>query len=239
MSGRARRTPASIVLAAAAVATLGCGGTPADPTIDGEFVAFARDFEGFSTWDHSSIDNTTPAGSTHVSGKRTVYINHEPAADATTFPVGTVIVKRTELDGKLFARVKRGGNFNPKGAIGWEWFELTEGATGVKVKWRGVGPPKGEMYGGDPNAGCNMCHRLVPDNDYVFSLGLMLGGKVDGAASLDAADAASADDSGADAGVNPEAPSADAAGVDAVGDGGVDGATDSEPDGGTDDASHE
>jgi hypothetical protein len=203
IEGRPRRT-ASIVLAVAAVATLGCGGTPPEPVVDGEFVAFARDFEGFPMWDHWSIDNTTPAGSTHVSGKRTVYINHEPAADATTFLVGTVIVKRTELDGKLFARAKRGGTFNPKGAIGWEWFELLEGANGVKIAWRGVGPPKGEMYGGDPNAGCNMCHRLVRDDDYVFSLGLMLGGKVDGSSSADAAAVGAGIDGATDAGTDPE-----------------------------------
>jgi hypothetical protein len=218
---RARRAPA-IGLALAAVGTLGCGGTPADPVVDGEFVAFARDFEGFSSWDNWSIDNTTPAGSTHVSGKRTVYINHKPPADATTFDVGTVIVKRTELDGKIFGRAKRGGTFNPKGAIGWEWFELLEIPTGLKIKWRGVGPPKGEMYGGDPNAGCNMCHRLVPDNDYVFSLGLMLGGKADASAPID------------DAG-GP----ADGGDVDAGVDAGGDGETDSETDAGTADASHE
>jgi hypothetical protein len=235
MVSRAWRAPASIVLAVAVVATLGCGGTAPDPAADGEFVAFARDFQGFSSWSSWSVENMTPAGSTHVSGKRTVYINRKPAADATTFPVGTVIVKRTELDGKLFARAKRGGTFNSKGAIGWEWFELLETPSGVKLKWRGVGPPKGEMYGGDPNAGCNMCHRLVPANDYVFSNGLMLGGNVDGSVSPDGADAASVDDGGADAGAGADAPPTDDAGVDA----GVDGGPDAETDAGTEDASHE
>ena len=62
----------------------------------------------------------------------------------------------------FFAMVKRGGGYNAQGASGWEWFELqnlTDGSGGVQIVWRGLGPPAGEVYGGDPNAGCNTCHR--------------------------------------------------------------------------------
>jgi hypothetical protein len=36
------------------------------------------------------------------------------------------------------------------------------------VVWRGVGPPSGEAYGGDPTA-CNTCHAAARDNDSVLS----------------------------------------------------------------------
>ncbi len=41
--------------------------------------------------------------------------------------------------------VKRGGGFNAEGAVGWEWFELTErDDESVAIKWRGVSAPSGE-----------------------------------------------------------------------------------------------
>jgi hypothetical protein len=132
-----------------------------------------------------SFSSGAAAGSTHVAGTRTVYINRKPPAGATEFPVGTIIVKVTDADGKIFARAKRGGNFNPKGAVGWEWFELLETAQhDVALKWRGVGPPLGETYGGDPNAGCNLCHKAAPTSDYVLTpgLGFEPGGAPDGGA---------------------------------------------------------
>ena len=43
-----------------------------------------------------------------------------------------------------------------------------------------VGPPSGESYGGDPNAGCNVCHRAAPANDYVLSPWLTLTPAPDG-----------------------------------------------------------
>jgi hypothetical protein len=111
---------------------------------------------------------------THVSGRRTVYVNHEAEPGATSFPVGTLMVKETEADGKLFARAKRGEGFNATGAKGWEWFELAESATGaVAIQWRGLGPPLGEKYGGDPNSGCNPCHKTATATDYVMTPGLL------------------------------------------------------------------
>ena len=84
------------------------------------------------------------------------------------FPVGTAIVE-VRASGIIFAAVKRGADFNATGAKNWEWFELLE-TPDVVIKWRGVGPPAGEMYGGDPNGGCNACHtRCGGTNDYVCS----------------------------------------------------------------------
>ena len=91
---------------------------------------------------------------------------------------GTIIVKEPS-DGDLttrqiFAMVKRGGDFNPTGAVNWEWFELqnVDSAT-VQIVWRGFGPPAGETYGGNP-AFCNGCHVIAADNDDVWSSALQL-----------------------------------------------------------------
>jgi hypothetical protein len=172
------------ILTAAVIGAIGCSSNPLPP--DGArfpFIAVAGDFDGFRSWPSHAIESPAASGSTHVSGARTVYINELPPAGAAAFPVGTRIVKETAADGKLFARVKRGGGYNTTGAVDWEWFELQETSSGaVFIFWRGVGPPAGEIYGGDPNAGCNTCHRTVPANDYVLSPGLMLAPATDGAA---------------------------------------------------------
>ena len=85
--------------------------------------------------------------------------------------MGTLIVKETASDGKLFARVKRGSGYNQTGAVDWEWFELAEASGAVVVRWHGFGPPAGEDSGG-----CNSCHKAAPANDYVLSPWLMLAG---------------------------------------------------------------
>jgi hypothetical protein len=195
-----------VTLAAVAAGAVGCSsGGPSDPAANGTFVAYNGDFKGYQSWASFSLDSPNASGSTHVSGKRTIYINHEPPAGASEFPVGTIIVKETMVDGKIFAQAKRGGTYNGTGAVGWEWFELATlgGVTGIK--WRGKGPPAGEIYGGDPNAGCNMCHKLAVNNDSVLAAGLMLASAVDaGTNDLDAAAAETNQNPSADAGVESQ-----------------------------------
>jgi hypothetical protein len=167
-----------------AVGQSGCG-RPSETSVDGSrdtFIAFARDFSGFRGWPSHAVDSAVAAGSTHVSGPRTVYINQPPRPDATEFPVGTLIVKETAADGKIFARCKRGGAFNVTGALDWEWFELQETTSGdVVIRWHGFGPPAGEMYGGDAMGGCNGCHTAAKANDYVLSPWLTLAARAGGA----------------------------------------------------------
>jgi hypothetical protein len=184
---------AAAALLVAVVAGASACGTSAPPDERQTFTAWATDFVGFRTWPSQSVDNAIAAGSTHVSGKRTVYINALPPAGAAAFPVGTIIVKETAADGKLFARVKRGGSYNVTGAVGWEWFEIEETSGNMRIVWRGLGPPAGESYGGDPNAGCNVCHRTVPANDYVLAPWLTLTPAQDGGP----AEAGGGDDGGA------------------------------------------
>lgn len=147
------------------------------------FVAFAAHFQGYRRWTQTPgvPDPSLSAdaiSSVHVAGPMTVYVNRPPPAGSKEFPVGTVIVKELETgalgERTVFAMVKRGGTFNDGGAPGWEWFELQNTCDGVQILWRGVGPPAGEKYGGDPSGGCNTCHAHGKTNDFVMTKGLRL-----------------------------------------------------------------
>src|SRR5262245_10984882 len=115
---------------ACAIAALGpgCGG---DDGGDGEadvFIAFERDFQAFRTWETFPLGTQEPQELAHLKGMRTDFINRRPPRGATGFAVGTIIVKEVipdeSTDRQMFAAVKRGGGYNPDGAVGWEWFEL-------------------------------------------------------------------------------------------------------------------
>jgi hypothetical protein len=140
------------------------------------FLAFNAQVAGFRSWTSFSFDGGTEDASVHIAGPRTEYINDLPPHASTTFPVGTIIVKEVGANDPanhhLFAMVKRGCDFNAGGAVGWEFMELQEGTT-TSIIWRGVGPPAGENYGGDPN-GCNGCHAACSDNDSVCSSAIRL-----------------------------------------------------------------
>ena len=174
-----RSRAGGLTAAAAFVAFAGCSAA-SGPEADGgrvPFIAFARDFAGFRAWPSHTTENAVALGGSHIAGTRVVYINELPPAGATSFPIGTLIVKNMQSDGRLFARAKRGEGYNLTGAVAWEWFELTEAANGdVAIKWHGFGPPSGESYAGDPQGGCNTCHVLGKANDYVLSNWLALDG---------------------------------------------------------------
>ena len=130
------------------------------------FVAFASNFAGFHGWQSFDVTKEAAPGTVHPDATLIEYLNRPPPKGGREFPVGTIIVKEpttgTPNTEPFFAMVKRGGGYNAQGASGWEWFELqnlTDGSGGVQIVWRGLGPPAGEVYGGDPNAGCNTCHR--------------------------------------------------------------------------------
>lgn len=152
------------------------------------FIALERDFEGFEHWGSVRIAEAKAAGETHPAGEHRVYVNALPAEGSTSFPVGTMMVKRASAKvgiatsdagaaerEQYFAMVKRGGGFNAQGARGWEWFELKARADGtVGIAWRGLGAPTGESYGGDALGSCNSCHEMDVANDYVKSAALKL-----------------------------------------------------------------
>jgi hypothetical protein len=177
------------------VLTLGCGAGAAPIT---EFVAYGTDFAGFHDWSSApampaptlppidggdgvaGVDGGTPTDGGIHTLPLTDYWNHAPPSGSTKFPVGTIIIKETDQADptarQVFAMVKRGADFNPSGAVGWEWFELTNVADGsVAISWRGFGPKTGtgDIYGGNPFI-CNDCHGVAVSNDYVWSAALQL-----------------------------------------------------------------
>jgi hypothetical protein len=175
-------TTASLAVMLGAVA--GCGGaSAADPMstdMSCEFRAYSPDFVNFRAWDAFHLPDALELGVVHLAGPKTDYLNERPPPGSTEFPKGTIIVKEVEVgaipDRQVFALVKRGCNYDAAGAPGWEWFELTNDATGNEptIRWRGFGPPLGmDIYGGDPNA-CIDCHAGAKSNDYVQSPPLQL-----------------------------------------------------------------
>jgi len=157
-----------------------CGGSAPDAPADAPdvFLAFSSSFQPYQTWTHFHSEGPPDDGtySADVLGPREQYISQLPPSGSTAFPVGTMIVE-VRHTGVIFAGAKHGGDFNPTGAHDWEWFELLQDPSSqvVSIKWRGVGPPAGEMYGGDPNGGCNACHTACGlNNDYVCSSQLQL-----------------------------------------------------------------
>ncbi len=173
-------------LLGAVVVLLGLAGCPPpdnSPVADAPdtFIAFTDTFQPFRTWTSFHSDGPPAAdypNNPGVIGPREQYINKVPPHGSTQFPVGTVIVEaRQNTAMNIFASVKRGGGFNAAGSVGWEYFELTEAngpGTAVTMTWRGVGPPLGDTYGGDPN-GCNTCHIACGgSNDFICSAELQL-----------------------------------------------------------------
>ena len=156
---------------------LGCLDHDPIPGQEDAFVAMQSDFAGYRGWASVSV---AAEDTGHPDGARTVFINAMPVG-ASTFPVGTVIVKEI-AGGDIHAMAKRGAGFNAEGAIGWEWFELVLADDGSPViKWRGTEAPEGEAYGalpgsdpadtGDAITGdCNVCHGAAADNDYVHAI---------------------------------------------------------------------
>ncbi len=168
----------SILGLASLLAVMGCAPASETAPQGDTFLAFASHFKGFRTWEPFPV--TTGGGDpVHTTGPRTEYLKARPDEGASEFPVRTIIVKETDTealaDRTVFAMVKRGGDYNASGAAGWEWFELKNiDEQNVSIVWRGVGPPAGEQYGGDPNAGCNSCHEGAAKNDFVLSTALQL-----------------------------------------------------------------
>ena len=136
------------------------------------YIAQRKDFANFRDWRTFEKDVMSEHGD--VLGTTTVYLNRSPGDDATEFPVGTIVVKTMKPadsdDLNIHAMVKRGGGFNPKGALGWEYFELAFSKKDGQpfYLWRGEKPPDGEQYQmllsqndiamQDTEADCNSCH---------------------------------------------------------------------------------
>jgi len=140
------------------------------------------DFTDVLSWRRWELPNIGQSAEGHQRGGPSwLYLNRgAPAYDEPMKP-GTVLVKVVELgdgpeDWELHAMVKRGGEFNERGATGWEYFDLVVQDDVPVITWRGEGNaanPGG--YGralGGAAIGCNDCHALVGAGDYAFSRAL-------------------------------------------------------------------
>jgi hypothetical protein len=125
-------------------------------------------------------------------GPVVVYLKQLPPLDATSFPVGAMLVKTVEIGQpstwEVHGMIKRGGSFNARGALGWEFLDLSvdEDCT-PRINWRGDRPPRDHGYKSLPglepegemmmDADCNSCHGTpaARENDGVLSKPLRLG----------------------------------------------------------------
>jgi hypothetical protein len=144
----------------------------------------ASDFSCFRNW--SQTPGVGPPGAPDPSsatdggihaGPMTTYINMKPPHGSTSFPDGTIIVKEQNdpllAQRQIFAMVKRGGGYNPNGAINWEFLELQNIDTcNVSIVWSGF-PVNSDPYASNPFV-CDDCHVLAKSNDYVWTAGLSL-----------------------------------------------------------------
>ena len=93
---------------------------------DKVFIALDGDFAPFLTWQSVDVPpNNLGAG--HPGGPSVAYLSARAPAGAKKYPVGTMIVKAFEsnpdqMQWDIFAMAKRGGGFDPEGALDWEFF---------------------------------------------------------------------------------------------------------------------
>lgn len=156
--------------------------TESPPDAGASYIAFARDFADFRTWERIAVEGAMlPVGV--APGPTSVYANARRPRGVRRFPVGTILVKAVERGAPhewvIHAMVKRGVPYNADGAVGWEFFELAfdEGAEAPHVVWRGTGPPSGHGYaalgrdaGSEPvPLVCNDCHAAAWQTDGVLT----------------------------------------------------------------------
>jgi hypothetical protein len=135
-------------------------------------VAFSQDFEGFRRWPRVSLGRFSAGG--HLEGpEQYAYLNRPRAPGARTFETGTIIVRTLQRGDptawQVFASVKRGGAYNARGNIGWEFFRLRLDARGrVVIIARGLNPRTGleDPYATADGTGCNTCHGAADARVY-------------------------------------------------------------------------
>lgn len=163
--------PAALVCIALALA--GCA---SEPSPSGAYIAVGRDFEGYEGWNvfDRGADPVPPSHEGHS----LIYLSELPDPGATSFPIGTRIVRVEEVGDdpttwQVHGMVKRGGDYNAGGAVGWEFFGLSLTASREPfIVWRGEGPADGDGYlppDGGALLSCNHCHGAATENDSVLS----------------------------------------------------------------------
>jgi hypothetical protein len=159
-------------LSSVAFFALSCGPAPQ------LFIANDSDFDGYKNWEKIEIQGEVQTLETdgkvngHRAGLRTVYLNKRPKTGANEFEVGTIVIK--DMPDRILAMVKHGGDYNSKGLLGWEYFEVFENLNKkMLIDWRGLGPRNGESYG-PRGSSCNTCHGADPKADGILTPGFAL-----------------------------------------------------------------
>ena len=165
-----------IGLTLAFVGTACGGGGAKKPTPVSEFIAQDSDVADFPNWYSQPFVADPLADIVYPPGSRFGFINHPAPPGATSYPVGTIIIKAIENDKvpahwELFGMSKRGGDYNAAGAIGWD-FLLIRYENGVPhIYSSGLTPTvdgnpdmqaavnEGSYFAGGQIA-CDVCHGL-------------------------------------------------------------------------------
>jgi hypothetical protein len=182
---RTRRLAGALTLLCAAGSAAGCLDNELEPGDSGgvtgtrSFIAQNGAFAHYRDWTTSEENVMDDHGG--VVGTTTVYFSEMPDEVTHMFPVGSILVKTMQATGAeeltIHAMTKRGRGYNPKGALGWEYFELLLNKAGLpNILWRGETPPTGESYQmllGAANSAkandaqsegdCNGCHAMGRD----------------------------------------------------------------------------
>lgn len=139
-----------------------------------EFIATSTTFQDFETWslDAVNVGPSPSLGSAHTGNDstvtRNVYFNNGQDRVNGTYPIGTIIAKRSTNPAgtvdEIVGMAKRGNGFNTA-AGNWEWFMLNVNGT-IAVDSTGT-----ELRGGANFMGgaCNSCHSAASANDFTFS----------------------------------------------------------------------
>jgi len=132
------------------------------------FIASQSDFAEYTTWQQFSLGVAMNSG--HPVGDELGYRNLEPEHGA--YPVGTILVKEirvgdTPQQWELFGMMKRGGHYNPSGAMDWEFATLRLNDDLIPIiLTRGANPGDADSQGhgyGAASSGvtCNRCHGIA------------------------------------------------------------------------------
>ncbi|MDZ4745267.1 MAG: cytochrome P460 family protein [bacterium] len=145
------------------------------PTITpNEVVADNSTFANFESWTLEATNHgpSPSLGAAHsgndTSVTRKIYFKDGQARVNGTYPIGTVIVKRSTNPAatvdEIVGMVKRGNSFNPTTGD-WEWFMLMPDGT-IATDGSGMAMRGGvSMMGGM----CNACHSGASATDFTFS----------------------------------------------------------------------
>ena len=158
----------------AALLVASCRGSRPSPVDAGEqaFIAFTRDFQGFQRWPRTHLGRFSSGG--HLEGpQQYAYINRPRREGSHLYDTGTIIIRTRErgapTEWQIFASVKRGGSYNARGNVGWEFFRLRLDAQGrAVIIARGLNPRTGleDPYSTGEGVGCNTCHGTTDARTY-------------------------------------------------------------------------